>query len=83
MNCPYCNKEMELGYIQCRDGVTWSPKKQLVAALAILGKGSFYLTNGASENSRTVYAYRCKMCKKVIIDYAVDKELQSDEHLDE
>lgn len=69
MKCPYCNNEMELGYIQCRDGVTWSPKKQLVAALAILGKGSFYLKNGASENGRTVYAQRCKTCKKIIIDY--------------
>lgn len=22
MKCPYCDKEMELGYIQCRDGVS-------------------------------------------------------------
>ena len=69
MKCPYCNNEMELGCIQCRDGVAWSPKKQLIAALAILGKGSFYLKNAASENGRTVYAYRCKECKKIIIDY--------------
>ena len=71
MNCPYCNNEMELGYIQCRDGVTWTPKKQLVAALSILGKGSVSLENGAAENSRTVYAYHCNECKKVVIDYGV------------
>lgn len=47
MKCPYCNEEMELGYIQCRDGVTWTPKRQLVAALSGLGRGSVSLANGA------------------------------------
>ena len=27
MKCPYCNKEMESGYVQCRDGLHWTPKK--------------------------------------------------------
>lgn len=72
MKCPYCGNEMELGYIQCRDGVTWTPKQQLVAALSFLGKGSVSLANGAADNSRTVYAYNCKDCKKVIIDYSAD-----------
>lgn len=70
MKCPYCNNEMELGYIQCRDGVTWTPKKQLVSALSFLGKGGVSLTNGAHHNSKTVYAYKCSECKKVIIDYS-------------
>lgn len=70
MLCPYCGKEMELGYIQCRDGVTWTPKKQLVASLSVLGKGSVSLENGAADNSRTVYAFKCADCKKVIIDYS-------------
>lgn len=69
MKCPYCDKEMELGFIQCRDGVTWTPKKQPVAALSILGKNSVSIMNGAAENSRTVYAHKCSSCKKVIIDY--------------
>lgn len=34
MECPYCGKEMTLGYIQCRDGVTWTLKKQLISALS-------------------------------------------------
>ena len=72
MKCPYCGNEMEKGYIQCRDGVTWTPIKQLVAALSFLGKDSVSLTNGASNNSRTVYAYKCSDCKKVVIDYSND-----------
>lgn len=74
MRCPYCENEMEVGYIQCRDGVTWTPKKQLVAALSFLGKGSISLANGAAENSRTVYAHRCGECRKVVIDYTTDTE---------
>ncbi len=70
MKCPYCDKEMTLGYIQCRDGVRWTLKKQLVAALSFLGKESTSLANGAADNSNTVYAYKCGDCKKIIIDYS-------------
>lgn len=74
MKCPYCGKEMELGFIQCRDGVTWTEKKQLVAALSFYGKGRTSLANGAADNSRAVYAYKCESCKKVIINYSVNGE---------
>ena len=70
MLCPYCGKEMELGYIQCRDGVFWTEKKQLVSSLSFLGKGAVSLENGAADDSHAVYAYKCADCKKVIIDYA-------------
>ena len=32
MKCPYCGKEMTLGYIQNRDGVYWTEKKLPVPA---------------------------------------------------
>ena len=70
MNCPYCQEEMTLGYIQCRDGVRWSEKKFPVAALSSLAKGSRSLANGAAENDRAVFAHHCPACRKVIIDYA-------------
>lgn len=72
MKCPYCEKEMTLGYIQCRDGVYWTLKKQLVASLSSLGKGSTCLSNGAADNSNTVFAFKCEDCKKIIIDYALN-----------
>ena len=72
MKCPYCGKEMVLGYIQCRDGVVWTPKKQLVAALSSLGRGSVSLSNTATGNARTTCAYRCEDCKKVVIDYSTE-----------
>ena len=68
MKCPYCQKEMEMGYIQCRDGVNWTPKKQLVAALSCFGKDHLSLENG--KGNRAVIAYKCGDCEKIIIDYA-------------
>ena len=59
---------MLLGYIQCRDGLHWTPRRQPVAALSCFGKGSVPLSNGAADNSRTVYAHRCADCQKILID---------------
>ena len=75
MNCPYCQKEMILGYIQCRDGLHWTPRRQPVAALSCFGRGSVPLSNGAADNSRTVHAYRCADCQKIIIDCSERAEI--------
>lgn len=70
MKCPYCQNEMQLGCIQCRDGVTWTPKKQLVAALSSLGKDAIALDNDKSSSSnKTTHAYCCRECEMVIIPY--------------
>ena len=62
MKCPYCDNEMELGYIQSRDGLGWNAKKRIVSALS----GTF-----ADQNlGETAVAFRCKECKKMIIDYS-------------
>ena len=73
MKCPYCDKEMTLGYIQSRDGVVWTPKARFVSALNLYRKGITDLANGATEYSGTVYSYKCDDCKKVLIDYSKPK----------
>ena len=45
MKCPYCNSEMQKGYIHWRDGLYWTPKKQSVSALAALAKGAVPIGN--------------------------------------
>lgn len=70
MKCPYCEKEMTLGYIQCRDGLNWTLNKQPIAALSSLAAYKQSLANGAASGSSAVYAYNCTECKKVIIDYS-------------
>ena len=70
MKCPYCNSEMILGYIQCRDGVSWSEKMRLIAAIPPLSSSSIILSSGEGAFSGSaVEAYRCAECKKIIIDY--------------
>ncbi len=66
MECPYCRNEMEMGYIQSRDGLGWSTKKRLVAALS----------GTLSEQSlgKSTIAYRCKDCRKIVIDFTGNEE---------
>ena len=35
MKCPYCNKEMEKGYIQSKHGLGWNRKKRVLAVSSI------------------------------------------------
>lgn len=73
MKCPYCNTEMELGYIQSRDGVSWSNKKSKVAAIASLSLNAISLASGGGIFSgASAVAYNCRKCKKIIIDYRED-----------
>lgn len=75
MNCPYCNKEMQSGYVQCRDGLYWTPKKQKVAALSGMGKGAIAIGNdkGYMANSYAT-AFHCENCKTVIIQYNMSEK---------
>lgn len=70
MKCPYCNEEMKVGYIQCRDGIYWTENKRMVTALPPM--------NGESVDLRTIsegsykacaVAHNCPKCKKILIDY--------------
>ena len=70
MNCPYCNKEMQKGYIQCRDGLHWTPKKQKIAALAGMGRGAILIGNDDSLVPNTsAVAYHCEECEFIMIPY--------------
>ena len=73
MKCPFCGEEMVLGYIQCRDGLNWTPKKFPVAALSCFAPGRISLTSIPDQSSRTVLAHHCSQCKKVVIDYGEER----------
>lgn len=75
MICPYCNKEMKKGFLQCRDGLHWTPKKQKIAALSGMGKGAVLIGNeeGLVPNT-TAVAYHCEECKFVLIPYGKENE---------
>lgn len=66
LNRPYCNKEMEKGYIQSKHGLGWNRKKRVLAV------SSGWFADQPLEYESV--AYRCGDCKKIIIDYNQQEE---------
>ena len=67
MNCPCCGGELKRGFVQCRDGLHWTPKQQIVPALSALGKGARKLHNDDNLRTGTVHALYCPACGMVLI----------------
>ncbi len=70
MRCPYCDQEMEKGYIQCRDGVYWRKKMTPVPTIP-LGKGIVSLNQEKGMpgfGGDATVAFLCVDCKKIVID---------------
>ena len=67
MNCPYCNEELENGYIKSSHSVYWGPNRKLglVGNDFVLAKPSL---KGIFEGLFTE-AHCCKKCKKIIISF--------------
>lgn len=69
MKCPYCNAEMERGYVQSRSEIFWSRKIRKLLSSPKEEEGDAAITDPlnllytANENS-----YLCRNCNKVIID---------------
>ena len=65
MNCPFCNEEMELGFIDQTDfrfPLEWYPANR-GAGIFVSRKRNVRLTYRGN-----VKVYRCENCKKLIID---------------
>lgn len=67
MICPYCNNEMEKGYVQSNKEVyyTTNPTK---FPLAIPKAEDINLTKRIFAPV-TIEAWNCPVCKKILIDY--------------
>ena len=68
MNCPYCNREMEKGFIEQTNlmiPLEWYPAKR-DGGIFVSNKRNVKLTS--SLRGGTLTAYRCNDCKKMIID---------------
>ncbi|HAZ36522.1 MAG TPA: hypothetical protein DCY71_01550 [Clostridiaceae bacterium] len=78
MRCPYCNQEMDKGFIHNpKHVVSWYPEGSKVSfwsyydpdydteAIRLTSSGSVWEVSVAT-------AHICKRCKKVIIDYDKD-----------
>jgi hypothetical protein len=67
MECPFCNKEMENGFVQSGKEIFWGDKKHKVFCFPH-DEGEFSLADG--WNSAVINACCCRDCKKIIIDYS-------------
>ena len=65
MNCPYCGKEMESGYLSSRSPVFWSED---VSGLPIPTQQTDVLLGKALGLLRP-RAYLCRVCRTVVVDY--------------
>ena len=66
MKCPYCETEMEQGFIQGARGVIWSKIKKRLFLVA--EDDDIDITSGFLFGSHAT-ACLCRKCKKIIIDY--------------
>ena len=68
MNCPYCNREMEKGFIEQTNfmiPLEWYPAKWY-GGICASKKCNVKLTSSLKGGTLTVY--RCDDCRKMIID---------------
>ena len=63
MKCPYCEKEMEQGFIQSPHEISWKKGDKR----PLFGRAQFH--EGSVKGS-AVTAFLCRDCQKVIIDYS-------------
>lgn len=71
MNCPYCNWEMEEGYIQSPIEIFWNKgSKRHILGRSELHENAVMLSKYSFVKGSAVRSYLCRNCKKVIIDYS-------------
>ena len=73
MNCPNCNGEMILGYVQSRSGIIWSVKVHEWLMLPNAKKGDVWV--GGKDNCFSVLteALRCPECETIVVLPPIEK----------
>lgn len=65
MNCPYCNKEMESGFLKTSHHVSWGKEKELG-----LNQDDILLTKNNLETffkGQFIKSHYCSDCKKILV----------------
>lgn len=67
MNCPYCNEEMEKGYVECTSAIAlqWSMKLHKTSIGMKMASDSVDI----ADEGWAATAYICKKCEKIVIPY--------------
>ncbi len=67
LNCPYCNGEMEKGFLQGGKVLAWVKKKHY---LSMTPKAGEVVLDKNHWTGAAVPSWICRQCQKVIIEYA-------------
>jgi len=67
MNCPICNQEMEQGFLQSGNIMSWTKK---IHKVSLLPKEGEVLLWQNYWKPPAIPASICKACKKIILDYS-------------
>ena len=70
MICPYCNANMEKGYLQSSHQAIWSGKKKKICFLPD-EEGDIKVTKGI-WNGSFADAWVCRKCGKMIVDLTIE-----------
>lgn len=70
MKCPYCDLEMESGFLQSSSEIFWGPRKHK-AFFTPTHEDEVLLANGFLTGS-AVIANCCRNCQKLILNYELD-----------
>ena len=78
MNCPYCNKETECGTIQSQHELRWQEARHIFITHK---ETDVMLSERNVWKGSAVKAYLCRECKKIVIDYSTECDLnKKDSH---
>ncbi|MGI6224763.1 MAG: PF20097 family protein [Peptococcales bacterium] len=74
MNCPYCNEEMEKGFLHASSsaGMYWLKEGDSIilnTAKSIKKNNGILLCKPSMFGPAKSMAYICKQCQKIIIDF--------------
>lgn len=68
MKCPYCNREMESGYI-ISDGRALAWRKEKYESAIVKQENGIQLSHSFFGAATIKDVYCCKECKKIMFDY--------------
>lgn len=67
MKCPYCQNEMENGFIQSGRNILWVQKKHIISTNA-KNENDIIIANNPLGGA-VIKGFCCRKCKKIIIEY--------------
>ena len=70
MKCPYCNLEMEQGYVQSQRPIVWSTRKKRIAIIP--DSPTDIGVTGEGWGGCYAESFYCRTCNKLITDPSVN-----------